>query len=1030
MIRPVELALGEPHVDTRSGPPPGLLSGDAFLFAEKWAAAADALARDPVLALAPLRALRDRRFVRPRPGANGWPDAAVPTLFAALDASRSCAAASPTLAGEIWGTAAGLLAAWARWHAPRSVVSETIGAGGAAAAAAAAAAATLSRVVDVVAAARDAFSSVGFHVPGGPLGPMSALCLACVAASPAAPRETRARALASALETLDRLAPENAFASAAEARALAASFAYACAAAEETHTATHAVELQSAHGDDRRSIDATSTSLARVFFPLWRNDGFFSSGNAEILAQRAGLLLARAARATARLSFPRIAASLARNARDVLVRSERLLKESPRGGGVPLAIPRFPDGHSGAAFVAAGILLACRRPVPDGAEATALYGHVSRPATALDALDALRVAEAHAAEAVAAAAAVSAALAADDALADAVADARSRGVSFPSKEGVSNHEISRTKKKTDATVAETSLVAAAWSALAAGALSASRCVAERVFDSDASSHVEHAHARSIDIDIDIDASGRRVGKQTCFFAVVSGAYRFAAAPLLVAAKCARARTDPASASAAVASARAAPLAANAHALIDLACGELARGWTRGEALSPQKSARARFASRATARFARDAHEGYTFFLASTPAEWRGALDPTSVWPALADARLAVVVACEHLTALALEEDASRRMGNDIETLHVSLSVAACDALAYVEFARAFDAHMSRRGQIATPVTPVETKAVYRAQMGSARYALALTRLAAALGADSPAGAAFRKRFALESVPEVPREGLGSEYPSANTLTLPMDSRANVFLRLVPYFASGAFGDAPGFLVTARALPLAAHYASHQSPGFARAAHLALAASFRAAPAATVPDAFAPYVERSLERLYASGAEGVFSLDAARASAKKPVEEAFASTVLVVAECGGATRRSRDAVAAAARALVERAKRLDAFSFSSDVDTNAENVRVRIERTKNARTLRRLVFALLPLVDHALVPDIQSAAEEAVLSVCPYRRRLAEENEEENGGGTAPRLAAYADLVRSVMAIGDVARKGAATQWALRLRARL
>ena len=31
------------------------------------------------------------------------------------------------------------------------------------------------------------------------------------------------------------------------------------------------------------------------------------------------------------------------------------------------------------------------------------------------------------------------------------------------------------------------------------------------------------------------------------------------------------------------------------------------------------------------------------------------------------------------------------------------------------------------------------------------------------------------------------------------------------------------------------------------------------------------------------------------------------------------------------------------------------------------------------------------------------------------------------IAAYADLVRSVMAIGDVARKGAATQWALRLR---
>ena len=136
------------------------------------------------------------------------------------------------------------------------------------------------------------------------------------------------------------------------------------------------------------------------------------------------------------------------------------------------------------------------------------------------ALDALRVAEAHAAEAVAAAAAVSAALAADDALADAVADARSRGVSFLQRKA-SRTTTFRGQKKTDATVAETSLVAAAWSALAAGALSASRCVAERVFDSDASSHVEHAHARSIDIDI--DASGRRVGKQTCFFAVVSGA---------------------------------------------------------------------------------------------------------------------------------------------------------------------------------------------------------------------------------------------------------------------------------------------------------------------------------------------------------------------------------------------------------------------------------------------------------------------------------------------------------------------------
>jgi hypothetical protein len=70
-------------------------------------------------------------------------------------------------------------------------------------------------------------------------------------------------------------------------------------------------------------------------------------------------------------------------------------------------------------------------------------------------------------------------------------------------------------------------------------------------------------------------------------------------------------------------------------------------------------------------------------------------------------------------------------------------------------------------------------------MGSARYALALTRLAAALGADSPAGAAFRKRFALESVPEVPRSPPSASLALASLV--PRDSRANVFLRLGAVF---------------------------------------------------------------------------------------------------------------------------------------------------------------------------------------------------------------------------------------------------
>jgi hypothetical protein len=273
MIRPVELELGEPHVDPRSGPPPSA-SGDGFLFAETWAAAADALARDPALALAPLRALRDRRFVRPHPGANGWPPAAVPALFAALDASRACAAASPTLAGELWGAAAALLAAWARWHAPAGVDN------------------TLSRIVDVVAGdvffarhggvgVRDIDTSVTsdasnvstdqfrLHVAGGPLGSAPALCLACVAASPAATKETRVRALKSLTSVVQALAlrPRNAFASAVDARALAASLAYACAAAEILF-----VKDDGDAGDgDVYALETACGEIARAFFPLWRS---------------------------------------------------------------------------------------------------------------------------------------------------------------------------------------------------------------------------------------------------------------------------------------------------------------------------------------------------------------------------------------------------------------------------------------------------------------------------------------------------------------------------------------------------------------------------------------------------------------------------------------------------------------------------------------------------------------------------------------------------------------------------------------
>jgi hypothetical protein len=1049
MIRPVELELGEPHVDPRSGPPPSA-SGDGFLFAETWAAAADALARDPALALAPLRALRDRRFVRPHPGANGWPPAAVPALFAALDASRACAAASPTLAGELWGAAAALLAAWARWHAPAGLAADakrkntSPGNDGVASYVDN----TLSRIVDVVAGDVTTNRLISLHVAGGPTGSAPALCLACVAASPAATKETRTRALKSATSVVQALAqrPTNAFAFAVDARALAASLAYACAAAE--------ILCGKDDGDagdgDVYALETVSGEIARAFFPLWRSDGVFDgdfdgggkgeppeigagSSAAAAAAHRAGLLCARAMHATATRFFPKVVASLARHARDVLVRSAETL--SLRGGGDVEIVP----SHPGAAFVATGAFLACRRPfsVEPGFSGFPLYD-----------ADALSVAEALAAEAVEAAALVASSLAADDALGAAVADAWSGA---PGRNGTVQIQT-----PDPVAAARTRLARAA---LAAGALGASRCVAERAFDPDAFSFLVPPRKT-----VSIDESRRDAAyvsyrdrdekrKEACLAATVSGAYRFASTPLSILVTCFAKKIDPASASVATKAASAVPLAARAHALIDLACvasrvSSLPEPLPEAESRNEGVPNFAFFAARATRKFATDWHEGYAFFLASRGVgPWRDALDATATRPAFANARLAVVTACDYLTKTA--SDADPREVPDEENkknARVSLLLAACDALARVEFARGSEVERN-----ADSVTSALANAA-RAQMASGRYASALTRLAAALGARTSTGAALRERFLSSSVPlpendadasvdsgfETARDDLGAR--------LLRDSRANVYLRLFPYAAvevsvsfSFSFssetnpfglGNAPknGTLFAKRALPLAAHYVSHQSPTYARAAHLAHAAAFRADPAETVPIFFAPYVFRSLERLY--GASAFSFSENGVAKKKTSVEEAFAATVGVAAERGGATSAGRAAVAAAARAFVERAARLDTQSLKTANETE------RHETAAAARTLRRLVFSLLPLVDHSLVPEVQSAAEKAVLS-CDgdvvgggEKKAYAARRGGTEPGTEPPRLAAYADLVRSVMAIGDVARKGAATQWALRLRARM
>ena len=81
------------------------------------------------------------------------------------------------------------------------------------------------------------------------------------------------RALKSATSVVQALAqrPTNAFASAVDARALAASLAYACAAAE----ILFGKDDGDAGDGDEYALETVSGEIARAFFPLWRSDGDF-----------------------------------------------------------------------------------------------------------------------------------------------------------------------------------------------------------------------------------------------------------------------------------------------------------------------------------------------------------------------------------------------------------------------------------------------------------------------------------------------------------------------------------------------------------------------------------------------------------------------------------------------------------------------------------------------------------------------------------------------------------------------------------
>jgi hypothetical protein len=944
MRRPVELALGEAPLDFVSGPPG--VSHDGFLFSETWAAVADALVNDPALALAPLKTLRDRRFIAPvgRDG-KGWPPTALPTLFKALDAARAVSKTSPTLAAEIWGTAVLLLGAWARWHSDWKTIGD--GQNGMDTAA------VLKNIIHVV--VRDAGNvkrhacdnPSTFHVPGGPSGPVPALCLACVASSPNASHEIRAVAFDAALEVLaenktyefsqdnnpkaqptQRILP--AFASAQDARALASAFVYLA----------HACELM----DDFKSLAANARRLAETVWPLWRGDGLVgfryqtncsvdgaSASAASAAAQRAGLLVSRAVHLCA-LRFPEVTKTFVSIANEVLTTND---------GTDPMA--------PCAAYAASGVLLACRRPPPDQNELHVDLEVIRQVSSALEA-----------------AARRSARLASSESLADAVAKAFCVAAN--------GADVNAAAQNVRHLRVDSSAARLEWSVMCAGALCASRLVAERVF------------VGAVD-EVSSENSNARL-RDACASAMVGGAYRSVCVSLAVLSSAFVMNMDPPSASALVASAGASPLARNAGELIELCCVDAARSGTGGT--FPTWVLR-----EATRKFAADVSAGYTGFCARAPRSWRDKLDPAMTLPPFAAARAAVTTACEYLTKIGFPKgpdwDATQNdTQNDSDSFRIGALRVAADALSNLEFARGadFDTVSSSFGG-----------AIQRSA-SHGRYALALTRMAAALSDVSPVGDGFRNALALELVPAVAQNGL--------TWDAIADARAHVLLRLFPYAAPGLAGSLDlgtgGTLdvgsqhsrteqatrtesIFTTTLRLAFRYLNHPRAAIARTAHIVFASSFRASPELTVQLHFLPYLEKSL---------GLFPVNTPTAP--------FVAGVGVVAEQGGGTENGRTIVASAIEKIVAKCVELERETSVVPND----------EKGAAATTLRRLVFSLLPLVDRNLVPDAFRGSENAVLMSTNKNTRMG----------------AYADLVESILSIGDVARKSEATQWALRLRAKI
>ena len=188
----------------------------------------------------------------------------------------------------------------------------------------------------------------------------------------------------------------------------------------------------------------------------------------------------------------------------------------------------------------------------------------------------------------------------------------------------------------------------------------------------------------------------------------------------------------------------------------------------------------------------------------------------------------------------------------------------------------------------------------------------------------------------------------------------------------------------------RVMPCVERCLAHGRDALVRAAHVAAVAIFRSHGRSRATQRWFPsYLNRSLEMF----------------PHRTPAEPFVAAigTVAMYGELG-----SRLPCLAAAGAA-DRAAALDRVGDASSMDA--------------ASSLRRLVFGLLALVDHAVVPEMRAIAESAMMSAGRGGR--------DAGEVKAARARAYDDLVAGgVLACSDYGRRNSLVQWALRCKSML